>query len=146
MWLHFLSLNKKKDKTKLTHKLKKKKNFVSCAQCHCCAINEVRMPRGGGCWRRLLRKCLLSGQISGVVLPWSRDSAALPFLWVSSLCAPARSSPLALALWGFHEGIFTAGGRWWACGMVLRRKRCGLPVCTVTQTRGSAFLWNTLSK
>lgn len=53
---------------------------------------------------------------------------------------------MALALQAFHEGVFTAGGRWWACGRVLRRKRCGLPVFTVTQTRGSPFLWTLLNK
>lgn len=44
--------------------------------------------------------------------------------------------PFGLGSVGFHEGVFTAGERWWAHGMVLRRNRCGLPVFTVTQTCG----------
>ena len=40
--------------------------------------------------------------------------------------APSRTQhPLTLALWGFHEDVFTAGGRWWANGMVLRGKGVG---------------------
>lgn len=69
---------------------------MSCAQFHCCAINEVRMPGGWGC-RKLLRKCPLSRQMVSL---WSQGSAAL-----SSLCA-SRPYPQGAAPWPWPCGVF----------------------------------------
>lgn len=107
-------------------------------------INDVRMPGRP----ETTRQCLLSGQISSMVPSLACPHSAVdlpageqPVCFLPPRPAPpTRGSPLALALWGFHEDVFTAGGRWWAHGMVLRRNRCGLPVFTVTQTCGRALL------
>lgn len=123
------------------------KPFALCSVLLLCRqwIKEIRMPLEA---RRRFRKCLLSEQISSMVSsshgPHSTvdlPAGEQPVCFLPRHPAPpAWSSPLALALRGFHEGVFTAGGRWWAHGMVLRRNRCGLPVFTVTQTCGRTFL------
>ena len=108
---------------------------MSCVQFHCCTVSEVSLPE------------VWSAKISlGDI--FSRDRALGRLLFCSEQVpcflpphpTPAtRSSPSALAPRDFIQ--LGEGG-----GTVLRRKRCGLPVFTVTQACGRAFLRNTLNK
>lgn len=124
-------------KKKTSKKLKNIFNCMSIAQFHCCTVSKVSMPEVWGARNRL------------DVFSWGKALRQLLFCSEQLLCfLPRRHTkqPIGLGPAGFQEGVYTAGRRWWAHGTVLRRKRCGLPVFTVTQACGRTFLQNTLNK
>ena len=98
-------------------------------------VSEVRVPEVWGARNR-------RGDVSSRAVL----SDGLLFCSEQPPCSRHGEQPVGLGPAGFPEGVYTAGRRWWAHGTVLRRKRCGLPVFTVTQACGRAFLRNTLNK